>query len=92
MLSKETMRRSFVTHLECSKTGESHTVGEIHGLSRTGAPLLVRYAPCAQYLKELKSGSESIVLFNCATGLKYPMPAVHNTLNHHKTVDYNSLV
>ena len=38
------------------------------------------------------TGSESVVLFNCATGLKYPMPAVHNTLNHHKTVDYNSLV
>ncbi|MED5585698.1 MAG: threonine synthase [Verrucomicrobiota bacterium] len=53
-------------------------------------------ATYAAYLQELESGritgSESVVLFNCATGLKYPMPAVHNTLNHHKTVDYNSLV
>ncbi len=53
-------------------------------------------ATYAAYLKELKSGrissSESVVLFNCATGLKYPMPAVHSNLNHHKTMDYTSLV
>lgn len=53
-------------------------------------------ATYAAYLQELESGriagSESVVLFNCATGLKYPMPAVHDTLNHHKTVDYTSLV
>ncbi len=34
---------SFVTHLECSKTGEHYPVGVLHGLSRVGAPLLVRY-------------------------------------------------
>ena len=53
-------------------------------------------ATYAAYLQELESGriagSERVVLFNCATGLKYPMPAVHDTLNHHKTVDYTSLV
>ena len=37
------MRRHFVTHLECSKSGEHYPAGEIHGLSREGAPLLVRY-------------------------------------------------
>ncbi|MCP5368527.1 MAG: threonine synthase [Hyphomicrobiales bacterium] len=33
----------FVSHLECSVTGERHGAGEPHGLSRAGAPLLVRY-------------------------------------------------
>ncbi len=35
---------SFVSHLECSITGESdYSAGQIHGLSRAGRPLLVRY-------------------------------------------------
>ncbi len=34
---------SYVTHLECSATGERHEAGELHGLSRAGKPLLVRY-------------------------------------------------
>ena len=34
---------NFVTHLECSKTGEHYRANEIHGLSNAGAPLLVRY-------------------------------------------------
>lgn len=33
----------FVTHLECSLTGERCAAGEIHNLSRAGKPLLVRY-------------------------------------------------
>ncbi len=33
----------FVTHLECSLTGESYAAGEPHNLSRAGKPLLVRY-------------------------------------------------
>jgi threonine synthase len=35
--------QSFVTHLECSLTGERYEAGEIHNLSRAGRPLLVRY-------------------------------------------------
>jgi threonine synthase len=34
---------SFVTHLECSLTGERHAADRLHGLSRAGKPLLVRY-------------------------------------------------
>ena len=34
---------SFVTHLECSYTGERYEAGVPHGLSRAGKPLLVRY-------------------------------------------------
>ena len=32
-----------VTHLECSLTGERYESGQVHGLSRAGKPLLVRY-------------------------------------------------
>lgn len=35
---------NFVTHLECSATGERYESGRVHGLSRVGKPLLVRYA------------------------------------------------
>lgn len=36
-------RPTFVTHLECSMTGETYAADELHGLSRAGRPLLVRY-------------------------------------------------
>ncbi len=38
-----TDRPTFVTHLECSLTGEHYAADELHGLSRAGRPLLVRY-------------------------------------------------
>jgi threonine synthase len=34
---------TFVTHLECSYTGETYPADQIHNLSRAGKPLLVRY-------------------------------------------------
>jgi len=36
-------RPTFVTHLECSLTGERYDADRLHGLSRAGRPLLVRY-------------------------------------------------
>jgi threonine synthase len=36
-------RPTFVTHLECSVTGERHAADALHNLSRAGKPLLVRY-------------------------------------------------
>ena len=36
-------RPTFVTHLECSFTGERYPADEVHNLSRAGKPLLVRY-------------------------------------------------
>ncbi|WP_174297884.1 threonine synthase [Sphingomonas bacterium] len=38
-----TDRATFVTHLECSMTGERYEADMLHGLSRVGRPLLVRY-------------------------------------------------
>ncbi len=34
---------TFVTHLECSATGERYPADVLHGLSKAGKPLLVRY-------------------------------------------------
>jgi threonine synthase len=42
----------FVTHLECSKTGETYPKDTLLGMSRVGAPLIVRY--------DLKSLGESV--------------------------------
>ena len=36
-------RPTFVTHLECSLTGERYEADQLHNLSRAGRPLLVRY-------------------------------------------------
>jgi threonine synthase len=36
-------RSTFVTHLECSMTGERYEADQLQGLSRAGKPLLVRY-------------------------------------------------
>jgi len=36
-------RPTFVTHLECSATGEAHEADRLQGLSVAGKPLLVRY-------------------------------------------------
>ena len=33
----------FVTHLECAMTGERYEKGKVHGLSRVGRPIVVRY-------------------------------------------------
>src|SRR5262245_26300054 len=38
-----TERPTFVTHLECSMTGERYAADQLHNLSRAGKPLLVRY-------------------------------------------------
>ncbi|WP_136163409.1 threonine synthase [Sphingomonas flavalba] len=36
-------RPTFVSHLECAATGERYPADTVHGLSRAGKPLLVRY-------------------------------------------------
>ncbi|MBX2854887.1 MAG: threonine synthase [Rhodobacteraceae bacterium] len=37
------MAKTYLTHLECSITGETYEVGKPHGLSKAGRPLLARY-------------------------------------------------
>lgn len=36
-------RETYVTHLECSLTGDRYEADRLHGLSQAGRPLLVRY-------------------------------------------------
>src|SRR5437588_3739385 len=52
-------------------------------------------ATYAAYKQALADGrirhDEQTVLFNCATGLKYPLPPVHRTLDRHKAIDYAAL-
>jgi threonine synthase len=49
-------------------------------------------ATYAAYKDSLADGRVSkgdrVMLFNCATGLKYPLPPVTRTLDRHKPIDY----
>ena len=49
-------------------------------------------ATLVAYKQALASGqissSANVVLFNCATGLKYPMPPSNNDIDRHQPVDY----
>ncbi|MDQ2104894.1 threonine synthase [Azospirillum isscasi] len=48
------------------------------------------YAAYKQALADGRVGrGERAVLFNCATGLKYPLPPVHRTLDRHQPIDYS---
>ena len=35
--------------------------------------------------------NDRVMLFNCATGLKYPLPPVTRTLDRHQPIDYAKL-
>jgi threonine synthase len=52
-------------------------------------------ATYAAYKQALADGrirrDERAVLFNCATGLKYPLPPIHRTLDRHKPIDFAAL-
>ncbi|MGR0186980.1 threonine synthase [Azospirillum aestuarii] len=48
------------------------------------------YAAYKQALADGRVGrDERAVLFNCATGLKYPLPPVHRMLDRHQPIDYS---
>ena len=52
-------------------------------------------ATAAAYQQSLKDGrvspDESVVLFNCGSGLKYPMPPMKATLDRHAEIDFSKL-
>ncbi len=52
-------------------------------------------ATLAAYRQALAAGlvgeEESAVLFNCATGLKYPMPEAPRALDRTRPIDFDSL-
>ncbi len=50
------------------------------------------YAAYKQSLADGRIGRhEQALLFNCATGLKYPLPSVHRTLDRTKPIDFAAL-
>jgi len=50
------------------------------------------YAAYKQSLADGRVGRhERAVLFNCASGLKYPMPLVHRKLDRTKAIDFKAL-
>ena len=52
-------------------------------------------ATYAAYKQSLADGRvsrhERVVLFNCASGLKYPLPPVHRRLDRNQAIDFASL-
>jgi threonine synthase len=52
-------------------------------------------ATYAAYKESLADGrvtrADQVVLFNCASGLKYPLPPVHRTLDRHARIDFAAL-
>ena len=50
-------------------------------------------ATMAAYEKSMSDGlisiNDKVILFNCATGLKYPLPEVMNKLDKNKPINYN---
>ncbi|MGI9415227.1 MAG: threonine synthase, partial [Hyphomicrobiales bacterium] len=52
-------------------------------------------ATYAAYKRAVADGrvgkDERAVLFNCGSGLKYPMPAVDRALDRHQPIDYAGL-
>jgi threonine synthase len=52
-------------------------------------------ATYAAYKQSLADGrvkpSEQVVLFNCATGLKYPLPPIRRALDRHGAIDFAAL-
>ena len=52
-------------------------------------------ATYAAYKESLADGrvppTKQAVLFNCATGLKYPLPPIHRALDRHKPIDFAAL-
>ena len=54
-----------------------------------------RCATLAAYELALKDGlvkkTETAILYNCATGLKYPMPTATKKLNRHDAINYEAM-
>ena len=64
---------TFVTHLECSLTGEHYPADTLQTLSRAGRPLLVRYdldggAPSPQPRRALRPAAEFVALSRAVAG------------------------
>ena len=41
---------------------------------------------------KLITRDDKVILFNCATGLKYPLPEVINTIDKNETINYSTFL
>ncbi|HEU0065675.1 MAG TPA: threonine synthase [Sphingomonas sp.] len=77
--------------------GDPAILKAVHDAGRQDGLLLCPEggATLAAYREALRTGEvdadERVVLFNCATGLKYPMPAAPQTLDRHQPIDFDRL-
>jgi threonine synthase len=76
---------------------DEETVAAVDGAAREDGLLLCPEggATLAAYARALEQGlvgrDERAVLFNCATGLKYPMPDLSRRLDRHAPIDFAAL-
>ncbi|MFT5182666.1 MAG: threonine synthase, partial [Alphaproteobacteria bacterium] len=50
------------------------------------------YAALRRAVGEGRVGSsDQVMLFNCGTSLKYPMPAADNFIDRHQPIDYDAI-
>ena len=72
-------------------------VAALHRTAREDGVLLCPEgaATVAAYEKSIADGlvkkSDRVVLFNCASGLKYPLPPVTRSLSRHQPIDFSQL-
>ena len=55
-----------------------------------GAATMVAYEK--SIANDLISSNDKVILFNCATGLKYPLPEVVNKIDKNITIDYKQFI
>ena len=69
----------YVTHLECSATGEQHPADRPHNLSRAGKPLLVRYdLEAATRIHPSETQYSSTLVFSCPLN-RIPTPRLNTS-------------
>ena len=77
------MNQTFVSHLECSMTGQRYEAGRVRGLSDAGRPLLVRYdleALAASVGKDAIAASDAPGFWRYAPFLPVTEPGNRTTL------------
>lgn len=80
----------------CAVSDDSIMHAQKEAAQKTGVLLCPEgAATLAAYQQEIASGridkQESAVLFNCATGLKYPMPEASRSLDRHAPIDWEAM-
>ncbi len=76
------------TAIDAARTEAAQSSGLL--LCPEGAATFAAYQAAME--SGMVNGSDEVVLFNCATGLKYPMPVAGKPLDRHAPVDYRAII